>query len=242
LSRVAIAALVVLAPQPAAADLWGYVDEQGRSHFATERADERYRLFFKGRTTLDAPRAPPGGAAIERLRSTPLYQRVNATPNVERFTPLIESHAKRQRLDPALVKAVIAVESAFDPAAVSNKGAIGLMQVMPETGERYGIAADGARSIVERLMDPATNVGVGTRYLRDLLARFAGDVALALAAYNAGEQAVDAYAGRVPPYPETRAYVRLVQDFYELFRPPPPPLPPPATPSRIAIPRPSTPR
>jgi soluble lytic murein transglycosylase-like protein len=131
---------------------------------------------------------------------------------------------------------VIAVESAFDPEAISNKGAVGLMQVMPETGERYGIVADARRSVVQRLMDPATNVGVGTRYLRDLLARFANDLSLALAAYNAGEQVVEQYA-RIPPYPDTQAYVVLVQEFYRLYRPPPAPPAPPATPSRIAIPR-----
>ncbi len=139
------------------------------------------------------------------------------------------------------MKAVIAVESAFDPEAISSKGAVGLMQVLPETGERYGVAGDARRSTAQRLMDPATNVAVGTRYLRDLLARFANDVVLALAAYNAGEQVVGTYA-RVPPYPETQAYVRLVEDFYQLFRPPPAAPNPPRTPSRIAIPRSTPPR
>jgi soluble lytic murein transglycosylase-like protein len=231
--RIVLAVAVALAPALAHADLWGYVDEHGRAHFATERLDDRYRLFFKGRSTLDAPK--PGPRVTETLRSTPLYRRVTASPNVKRFEPLIEAQSKRHNVDPALVKAVIAVESAFDPEAISSKGAVGLMQVMPETGERYGVAGDANRSAVRRLMDPATNIAVGTRYLRDLLERYANDLALALAAYNAGEQAVEQYA-RVPPFPETQAYVALVQQFYDLYRPPPA-IAPPATPSRIAIPR-----
>jgi soluble lytic murein transglycosylase-like protein len=216
------------------ADLWGYVDEHGVAHVATEQVDSRYRLFFKGRSSADAPPAPRADILEPRaLKDSPLYRRLVAHPNVARFEGLIETHAKRANVDPALVKAVIAVESAFDPAAISGKGAVGLMQVMPQTGERYGIAADARRSVVQKLLDPATNVRVGTRHLADLLARYANDLALALAAYNAGEQAVERYA-RVPPYPETRSYVELVQQFYELYRPPPP-LPP--APKRITIPR-----
>jgi len=244
LNRVALVVAFAIASSSglAHADLWGYVDDNGRAQFATERLDERYQLFFKGRSTLEARLAAPGDASsLDKLRATALYQRVAASPNVKRFEPLIESHANQQRLDPALVKAVIAVESAFDPEAISSKGAVGLMQVMPDTGERYGIVADARRSVVQRLMDPATNVRVGTRYLRDLLALFANDLALALAAYNAGEGIVLQYA-RVPPFPDTLAYVERVQQFYELYRPAPAPPPPPATPSRIAIPRTVTPR
>lgn len=228
---IVLAVALAFAPARAHADLWGYVDEQGRAHFATERLDDRYQLFFKGRSTLDAPK--PGARVPDTLRASPLYRRVTASPNVKRFEPLIEAQSKRHNVDPALVKAVIAVESGFDPEAISSKGAVGLMQVLPETGERYGVAADANRSVVRRLMDPVTNIAVGTRYLRDLLERYAND--LALAAYNAGEQAVEQYA-RVPPFPETQSYVALVQQFYDLYRPPPT-IAPPATPSRIAIPR-----
>ena len=135
--------------------------------------------------------------------------------------PLIETHARANGLDPALVKAVIAVESAFDPLARSAKGAIGLMQVIPETGARYGAAGDERRSIADKLLEPATNVRIGTRYLRDLLARF-DDLALALAAYNAGEGAIAVHDNAIPPFAETRAFVRAVQYVYALYRAPPP--------------------
>jgi len=218
-------ALTLTAHAPAAlADLWAYVDEQGRSHIANRQVDARYKLFFKGETTLDAPNDAQAerARAVEALAGTRLYERATNRALTRRFEPLIDTHARANGLDPALVKAVVAVESAFDPGAVSEKGAVGLMQVLPATGARYGVAGD-TRSTARKLRDPATNLRVGTRYLKDLLARFANDVALALAAYNAGEATVAAHGGRVPPFAETRAFVRLVQHVYALYRSEPAP-------------------
>jgi soluble lytic murein transglycosylase-like protein len=228
--------IVVLATSvsPAHADLWVFRDEMGKAHFAPTQVDPRYELFYKGTTNLDVP-APPApippdfDGAAEIIRN-----RVIGHPNVARYTPLIEQQAKVRGLDPALVKAVVAVESAFDPAAVSPKGAIGLMQVIPATAERYGLVADARRTIEQKLMDPVTNVRIGTRYLADLLKRFENDLTLALAGYNAGEYAVERYDRRVPPYRETQAYVTIVQQFREFYAPPPPS---PPKPSRVVIPR-----
>lgn len=219
----------------AGADVWGYIDEQGRPHVATERLDDRYQLFFKGRSSADVlPPAAPDAAIDEAFVRTAIFRQVEGHPNVKRFEPLIARNAKQQHVDVALVKAVVAVESAYQPDAVSGKGALGLMQVIPETGERYGITGDRKRTITQKLLDPAINVEVGTRYLRDLLILFSDDVALALAAYNAGENAVLRYDNQVPPFPETQEFVKLVQQFYALYRPPPPV---PATrPARITIP------
>lgn len=228
-------AAVLAASSPAAlADLWVFRDEAGKAHFAPTQVDPRYQLFFKGSTNLDAPPPPAPippdfDGAAEIIRN-----RVTGHPNVARFTPLIEQHSKARGLDPALVKAVVTVESAFDPAAVSPKGAIGLMQIIPATAERYGVRSDARRTIEQKLMDPATNVQIGTRYLADLMSRFQNDLTLALAGYNAGEYAVERYDRRVPPYPETQAYVVMVQQFRDLFAPPPPP---PPRPSRVVVPR-----
>ncbi len=232
---LAVIFLLTLAPL-AGADLWGYVDDAGQAHFAPERLDARYQLFFRGPSSLDPPPPAAQPAASEALRQHPLYLRVAAAPNVVRFAPLIEANAQAQGLDAALVKALIAVESGYEPSAVSTKGAVGLMQVMPATGERYGVAADAKRTVAGKLADPVLNLRIGTRYLRDLLERFGQDVTLALAAYNAGEGAVEQYGNRVPPFAETQAYVKLVQQFRELYEPPPDALPGPPMPPRVTIP------
>jgi hypothetical protein len=226
--------VLVAAPRAATADVWGYVDDAGRPHVATEKLDDRYQLFFRGKSSADMP--PPAGPATDAdFMQTAIYQRVAYHPNVKRFEPLITRYARQNEVDVALVKAVIAAESAYEPEAVSPKGALGLMQVIPATAERYGVAGDRTRTVAQKLFDPATNLSVGTRYLRDLLAMFAGDVALALAAYNSGENTVLRYDRQVPPYPETQEYVKLVQQFQAFYRPPPPP-PRSAAPPRILIP------
>src|SRR5579862_507535 len=203
------------------ADIWAYVDAQGSSHVADYRVDSRYQLFYKGKTTLDVPAArdEDRAKATESLAGTLLLAHATDPARTKRYASLIEASAHANGLDPALVKAVMAVESAFEPRAVSDKGAIGLMQVLPETAERYGVRGDARRSGADKLFDPATNVRVGTHYLRDLLVRFENDLSLALAAYNAGEGAVAMHANRVPPFAETRDYVRLVRAVYAIYRP-----------------------
>ena len=119
------------------------------------------------------------------------------------YAPLIEDAAYRNNLPPVLVAAVTRVESDFHPYELSNKGARGLMQVMPETGARFGVPS-------HLLFDPAHNIAAGTAYLSWLLDRYNGDLDLALAGYNAGEGAVDRYRG-IPPYRETQDYVRKVR-------------------------------
>lgn len=119
----------------------------------------------------------------------------------ERYEPFVIEHANKHGLRPELVRAVIQVESGYNPRALSPKGAMGLMQLMPETARMLG---------VQRPYDPAQNIAGGTRYLRLLLDKYDGDELLALAAYNAGSLAVDRHGKRVPPYRETQDYVRKV--------------------------------
>ncbi|TAM72928.1 lytic transglycosylase domain-containing protein [bacterium] len=121
---------------------------------------------------------------------------------------MVESSAARWSVDPALVNAVIANESGFDPRATSRVGAMGLMQLMPATAAGLGVGDP---------YDPAQNIAGGVRYLRGLLDRFDGNVPLAVAAYNAGPGAVEKYAG-VPPYQETQRYVAAVLDSYRRYR------------------------
>jgi soluble lytic murein transglycosylase-like protein len=114
--------------------------------------------------------------------------------------------AKASTIQASLVRAVIVVESGFNPRAVSKRGAIGLMQLLPATARRYG---------VKDIYDPEQNIRAGTRYLRDLLTRFDSNLELALAAYNAGEEAVERYGRHIPPYAETLNYVPSVMRVYQ---------------------------
>jgi soluble lytic murein transglycosylase-like protein len=114
------------------------------------------------------------------------------------YDPLIRQHASQHRVRPELVRAVIQVESAFNPRAVSPKGAMGLMQLMPATAKQFGVIDP---------FNPAENIRAGVSYLRQLLDRYDHDEQLALAAYNAGPGAVDKYGSKVPPYKETQNYV-----------------------------------
>jgi soluble lytic murein transglycosylase-like protein len=133
--------------------------------------------------------------------------RFHSTLSERELEPVIRRHSSRHQLHPALIRAVIKAESDFDPRAVSRSGAIGLMQLMPQTAMRLD---------VRDMYDPDDNVGGGTKYLRQLLDRFHGNLPLALAAYNAGENAVDRYQA-LPPYDETRQYVRKVLRYYRTF-------------------------
>jgi soluble lytic murein transglycosylase-like protein len=121
------------------------------------------------------------------------------------FRELVEAAAARYKVDAALISSVIAVESNFDPKAVSRKNASGLMQLLPETAARLG---------VKNIFDPQENIDAGTRYLRELLESYNNNIALALAAYNAGPERVQQY-GRIPPFAETISYVRRVKRGYE---------------------------
>jgi soluble lytic murein transglycosylase-like protein len=121
------------------------------------------------------------------------------------YRDLVEAAAKRYNMDADLITSVIAVESNFDPKAVSRKNARGLMQLLPETATRLG---------VQNIYDPQENIDAGTRYLRELLEKYNNDLSLTLAAYNAGPERVQQY-GRVPPFGETISYVRRVKRNYD---------------------------
>ncbi|MDH4186112.1 MAG: lytic transglycosylase domain-containing protein [Nitrospira sp.] len=160
---------------------------------------------------------PNGAISLTNVPSDSRYRKIEIESNQlheilseRELEPVIRRYSSQHKLHPALIRAVIKAESNFDPRAVSRTGAIGLMQLMPQTATRMD---------VQDMYDPDDNVGGGTKYLRQLLDRFHGNLPLALAAYNAGENAVDRYQA-LPPYDETRRYVRKVLRYYrtELVR------------------------
>jgi membrane-bound lytic murein transglycosylase B len=156
-----------------------------------------------------APKLGAGTGAVQAVAAASRTRTAVESRSADAIETAIRDASRKFGVDAALVRAVIHVESAFDPKAVSSKGARGLMQLMPATAQRFGVTD---------VENPEQNVHAGTRYLRLLLDLFEGDLRLALAAYNAGEGAVIRYSRRVPPFAETQGYVRLVLERYRQLR------------------------
>jgi soluble lytic murein transglycosylase-like protein len=173
--------------------IYMYEDADGVKHFTDVPDDSRYRLLALS----------PGNLT----QSGEHYSRA-LLARASQYDPIIEKAAESAALEPNLLRAVIVVESGFNSRAVSKRGAVGLMQLMPDTASRFGVA--------DRY-DPRDNVHGGARYLKFLLNRFGQDVRLALAAYNAGEDAVARNGGRIPPFTETMAYVPKVLKVYRML-------------------------
>ena len=174
------------------ADVYKYVDSNGRIYLTDKQPHPGYRLILK---------------THKKWRRSRIDYR-SMEKNRQRFALAIAAVARSHDLPEGLIHAVIATESAYDPDAVSRTGAVGLMQLMPETARRYGVT---------NRRDPAANLSGGTRYLKDLLERFGNDLELALAGYNAGESAVKKYGNQIPPFIETRSFVRKVIKLYEQY-------------------------
>lgn len=192
-----VSVLGALAADRAQAGIYTFTDANGVIYFTNVPSDPRYAMMTRVKYRASADYTTK--AAVP-----------SAYPHVlDRYGPLVEQAAREHQIDRALLQAVIAAESGYDPYAISRKGAAGLMQLTPETARRYG---------VRNLYDPAENIRGGAQYLRDLMRRFNNDLSLALAAYNAGEDTIVRYGNRVPPYRETRQYVPRVMDLYQRYR------------------------
>jgi soluble lytic murein transglycosylase-like protein len=183
----------------AQADVYRYVDADGAVLFTNVPPDSRYRVYLKEKRQIPDPVA-------QTLASELRYYDEEAR---SRYSRHIFEAARLTRLEPALIHAVISAESGYNPFARSRKGAAGLMQLMPETAKRYG---------VKNRFDPAQSIHGGARYLRDLIRLFNNDLQLAVAAYNAGENAVVRHGNRIPPYSETMTYVPRVMSYYKKYR------------------------
>lgn len=173
-------------PLAASADVYVYKDQNGVLNFTNS----------------------PTHAGFRRVLREPANSgRTGASP-VMSYDSLIQTASGRYSIDADLIRAVIKTESDFNPAARSHKGAMGLMQLMPDTARLHNVA---------NAYDPGENVDAGARHLRMLLDRYQGNVELSLAAYNAGSGAVEKHGG-IPPFMETREYVRRVLHFYDRYR------------------------
>ena len=184
--------------RPGWADIYAYTADDGTVSLSNVPTDARYTVLIATPKPTDAA-APV--AALPRKQAS-LSRKAG-------FDQLVDEVSRTYGLESALLHAVISVESSYNPKAVSKKGAAGLMQLMPQTAKRYGVIDS---------LDPLQNLSGGAQYLRDLLRMFNNDVSLALAAYNAGEQAVMKHGNRIPPYRETLNYVPKVLDFYQRYQ------------------------
>jgi soluble lytic murein transglycosylase len=185
--------LFVATAAHAAAKIYSYVDEQGVHHYTDVPDSNRYRLLVM----RPQDRTVSGDRYDARLLA-----------RASQFDAIIENAASGAAVQPNLLRAVIVVESGFNARAVSKRGAMGLMQLMPATATRFGISDS---------FDPRQNVTAGARYLKFLLDRFGQNTSLALAAYNAGEDAVDRNGGQMPPFAETMEYVSRVLRIFKML-------------------------
>jgi soluble lytic murein transglycosylase-like protein len=198
LSHALACALVLALPAVASADIYQYVDAEGVVHFASHPSDKRARLYIRGN----------GGNQGAARGVVPTPPSDHDVARFTRYDEWIRQAATLYQIPEQLVRAVIKVESDYDPRAVSVSGACGLMQLMPDTADRLQ---------VRDIHDPRENIFGGVRFLRILANSFNGDLSLTVAAYNAGEDAVIRHGG-IPPYAQTQDYVVKVTRFYRRYR------------------------
>jgi soluble lytic murein transglycosylase-like protein len=189
--------LLAASSRAAPSGIYAYDAADGTVHLSNIPDDDRYAPLILEKVD------PPAGQLAPSLPAPA------AAAGMADTLKLIDQAARDHRVDAALLQAVVTVESGYDPRAVSSKGAVGLMQLMPDTASRYGIAD---------LYDPVQNLEAGARHLKYLSERFNCDLALVLAAYNAGEGAVKRHGNNIPPFRETAAYVPKVMRLYERLR------------------------
>lgn len=195
--RILLLGLLLVPAAAAGGEVYSYVDPDGVVHFTNAPSDGRYRKVTRTADVAGVYRPPPRPSAAA----------VGAGRNG--YDPHIKSAAEKYRLPVELLRAVMAVESNYNARAVSEKGAVGLMQLMPRTAQDMYVAD---------IWDPAQNIEGGARYLRYLANQYQGDVVKTLAAYNAGPDAVRRAGGAVPNIPETKEYVRRVLALYQDYR------------------------
>ena len=190
---ILIAALLTASGVAAHPQIYTYVDADGMRHYTDVPDNNRYRLLVL--------------SPHDRTESGDRYDSM-LLAKAGRYDSIIENAALSASVEPNLLRAVIVVESGFNSRAVSKRGAVGLMQLMPATASRFGVSNP---------YDPRQNIHGGAQYLKFLINRFGQDVRLALAAYNAGEEAVERNGGQIPPFTETMAYVPRVLRIYQML-------------------------
>ena len=197
--KIAIILLTLFISNEVVADIYKFTDTDGRVYYTDEPRHSLYKRIIKSKTFRYS------NTNNSNANNYHTKVRTFSGANKKRFAELIEQAANRYQVDAKLVHAVIQTESAYNSSAQSPAGAVGLMQLMPDTARRFGVSDRN---------DPDQNVDGGTRYLKHLINMFNPNLDLAVAAYNAGENAVIRYNNSIPPYPETQNYVKQVLALY----------------------------
>lgn len=201
---------------PAAAQVWKYVDDQGVTHFTNQPVDQGLLIIAADPAPTKSIAPDPG--ALPDDQALRMLNFVESRASYKDTHAQLMAAAQTHGLEYALVKAVTATESAFNPNAISHKGAVGLMQIMPATAAQYGVRSEPGLSVVQKLKEPHVNIQVGTRLLADLFKLYPGRVDLVLASYNAGQGAVSRAGHQIPNYRETQNYVRKVLAVYKILQ------------------------
>jgi len=201
---------------PGSAQVWKYVDDQGVTHFTNEPVAQG--LLIIAAEPKPASRGPADLGPLPEDQALRTLNFVESRAGYKDTQAQLMAAAQTHGLDYALVKAVTATESAFNPNAVSHKGAVGLMQIMPATAAQYGVRSEPGVSVTQKLKVPDVNIQVGTRLLADLFRLYPDRIDLVLASYNAGQGAVSRAGHQIPNYRETQHYVRKVLAVYNVLK------------------------
>jgi soluble lytic murein transglycosylase-like protein len=215
LSSAALALGLCLAA-PASAQVWKYVDDQGVTQFTNEPVAQG--LLIIAADPKPASRGPADLGPLPEDQALRTLNFVESQAGYKDTQAQLMAAAQTHGLDYALVKAVTATESAFNPNAISHKGAVGLMQIMPATAAQYGVRSEPGVSVTQKLKVPDVNIQVGTRLLADLFRLYPDRIDLVLAAYNAGQGAVSRAGHQIPNFRETQHYVRKVLAVYKVLK------------------------
>lgn len=199
------------------ANVWKYVDANGVTQFTNQPPGHSAQLIIESSAITSTDRAVRQDDTPDVTAHRALAV-MNASPAYHAAQGSLTAASLQHGVDYELLKAVVVAESAFNANAISHKGAVGLMQIMPATARRYGVQSEPGSTVANKLIDPDLNIRTGTRYLADLLRMFGGETELAVAAYNAGEGAVTRAGNRIPNYKETQQYVKKVMAVYRLLQ------------------------
>lgn len=221
LRQIAFGISILLFQTSVFAQVWAYIDEQGTAHFASTQINAQYQLFATSNVPVANTNPSPDSnlsLSNEFQLQTKFGQWLQSSPDYSASKTYLQEAANRHGISYELLQAISATESGFKKNVVSPKGAIGLMQVMPDTAKRFGLKDQKNAPVESLLKEPSINLEIAAKYLNYLAKLFPNRLDLILASYNAGEGAVAKYGNKIPPYKETQNYVKTISNLLVFFQ------------------------